>query len=181
MHDEKIERLSNAATISRFERAIAISTALIKRKSEDAEANPRKRETHLLHRGNSDPLQRMLNALQPSSYIRPHRHVQPGKSETVILLSGSLAFLTFRDDGTPDEKDFIHLHPDKALVVDCREGVWHTFFALERGTVIFEVKAGPHDAATDKEFAPWAPDEASPDAPLYLEHLRELFHCRGGL
>jgi hypothetical protein len=59
--------------------------------------------------------------------------------------------------------------------VDCREGVWHTFFALEPDTVVFEVKAGPHDAATDKEAAPWAPDENSPDAAAYLQHLRKLF------
>ena len=170
-----IERISKSATISRYERVFAIDAALIQRKSEDARANDRKRETHLLHRGESDALQRMLNALQPASYIRPHRHVNPPKAETVILLRGALGFMTFLDSGVPVERDFVHLHPDKALAVDCREKVWHTFFALEPDTVIFEAKAGPHDAATDKEFAPWAPDEASPDAEAYLARLKDLF------
>lgn len=179
----EFERISGAATISRYDRVFAIDAALIKRKGEDAELNPRKREIHVLHRGDSDALQRMVNALQPASYIRPHRHLRPPKAETTILLAGSLGFMTFRDDGTPNDADFIHLHPTKALAVDCREGVWHTFFALEPNTVVFEVKAGPHDPAADKEFAPWAPDETSPDAERYLAQLKKLFEskCSRGL
>jgi cupin fold WbuC family metalloprotein len=168
-----LERVSGAATVSRHQQAVGIDVALIYRKSRDAAANPRKREIHILHAGNSDGVQRMLNALQPDSYVQPHRHVQPPKSETVILLAGSLGFVTFLDDGTPHQ--LIHLHPTKALAVDCREKVWHTFFALEPNTVVFEVKAGPHDAATDKEFAPWAPEENTPDVERYFTHLKELF------
>jgi cupin fold WbuC family metalloprotein len=175
VHDDHFERISKAATISRYDRAFAIDEELIQRKSRDAQTNERQREIHILHRGDSDALQRMVNALQPSSYIRPHRHVRPPKSETIVLLRGSLGFMTFHDDGTPDERDFIHLHPAKAVGVDCREGIWHTFFALEPDTVVFEVKAGPHDAATDKEFAVWAPDETSPDAQRYLARLKEIF------
>jgi cupin fold WbuC family metalloprotein len=116
----------------------------------------------------------MLNALQPSTYIRPHRHAAPPKSETLVLLSGSLGFIPFFDDGTPDEQSFIHLHRGKAVMLDCREAVWHTFFALEP-SVVFEAKAGPHVAATDKEFAPWAPDETAAEAQTYLAHLKRLF------
>jgi cupin fold WbuC family metalloprotein len=169
----ELERVSGAATISHYERVLGVDAALIKRKSQDATANPRKREIHMLHSGNSDAVQRMLNALQPASYIRPHRHAQPPKSETVILLTGSVGFVTFLDDGTP--RELVHLHPTQALAVDCREKVWHTFFALEPNTVVFEVKSGPHDAATDKEFAAWAPEDNSPDVERYFTHLKELF------
>jgi cupin fold WbuC family metalloprotein len=168
-----IERISKSATISRYQRAFAVDPLLIQRKTEDARSNARKREMHLLHGSDSDAVQRMLNALQPDSYIRPHRHIDPPKAETVFLLRGSLGFVTFGDDGTQGPGDFIHLYPGKALVVDCREGVWHTFFALEPDTVVFECKAGPHDAARDKEFAPWAPEEGSPDAGAYLARLQE--------
>ena len=174
----KLERVSGAATISRHERLLAIEPALIDSKAEDAQANPRQREIHVLNRGDSDTLQRMLNALQPSSYIRPHRHVQPPKAETFVLLRGSVGFMTFLDDGTPDESGFVHLHPTKALALDCREGVWHTFFALEPNTVVFEVKAGPFDAATDKEFAPWAPAEGTLEAEEYLSRLKETFRMK---
>jgi hypothetical protein len=40
--------------------------------------------------------------------------------------------------------------------------------ALKPDTVIFEVKAGPYDAATDKAFAPWAPAEGTQEAQSFL-------------
>jgi cupin fold WbuC family metalloprotein len=86
--------------------------------------------------------------------------------------------MTFVEDGTPDERDFVLLHPTSALAVDCREGIWHTFFALEPDTVIFEAKAGPHNAADAKEWAPWAPEENSAEAENYLAGLKELFKKR---
>jgi hypothetical protein len=46
--------------------------------------------------------------------------------------------------------------------------------ALSETAVCFEVKAGPYDAATDKEFAPWAPREGDPSAPEYLAKLLAL-------
>jgi len=39
--------------------------------------------------------------------------------------------------------------------------------------VCYEVKPGPYDAATDKEFAPWAPREGDPGALEYLRLLVE--------
>jgi hypothetical protein len=64
------------------------------------------------------------------------------------------------------------------LAVDVRENLWHTFFALERGTAVFEVKAGPFEARRDKQAAPWAPAENSPDAAEYLASLEEIFRIR---
>jgi cupin fold WbuC family metalloprotein len=176
MSRQDIERISGAATVSAHQRVLAVDPFLIRLKSADASANPRQREIHVLHRGSWEPVQRMINAVQPTSYARPHRHTQPGKSETIMLLSGSLGFVTFSDDGTP--LDLIHLHPTKSLAVDCREGVWHTFVALEPDTVVLEVKAGPHEAATDKEFASWAPEEGSDDAQAYLARLKEALLSR---
>ena len=41
--------------------------------------SPRKRIIQPIHSGPSDLLQRMLNSLQPGTYIRPHRHApEPG-------------------------------------------------------------------------------------------------------
>jgi hypothetical protein len=58
--------------------------------------------------------------------------------------------------------------------------VWHTFIALEPGTVLFEVKPGPFDDRTDKEFAPWAPTENAQEAPEYLEWLKTAFWAAVG-
>ncbi|HEY2382179.1 MAG TPA: WbuC family cupin fold metalloprotein [Terriglobia bacterium] len=170
------ERVSEFATISLHDSALAITPDIIRSKSKDAQLNPRRREILALHRGNDDRLQRMLNAIQPGSYVRPHRHAAPPKAELLILLSGSMAFMSFLDDGTPDTKNFVFLHQTKgALAVDCREGIWHTFFALEPDTVVCEVKAGPYDPAAAKEFAPWAPSENDPAAHSYLASLEQRF------
>jgi hypothetical protein len=38
--------------------------------------------------------------------------------------------------------------------------------------VVFESKTGPYDPASDKDFAPWAPDEEDKEsARVYLEDL----------
>jgi len=85
-----------------------------------------------------------------------HRHNSPPKAELLVILSGAMAFMSFHDDGSPDTQASAFLHPTRgSLAVDCREGVWHTFFALEPDTVVCEVKAGPYDAAADKELAPF--------------------------
>ena len=172
------ERLSGLATISRHETAFTITPDVIRMKSEEARLNPRKREVLALHRGNTDALQRMLNAVQPGSYVRPHRHFYPPKAELLVILSGAMAFMSFLDGGSPDTQTFALLHRTRgSLAVDCREGVWHTFFALEPDTVVCEVKAGPYDPAAEKEFAPWAPAEDAPDAASYLASLEKVFRA----
>ena len=173
------ERLSNFATISRHERALAVNADIIEAKSLEAKSNPRKREILVLHRSDADTLQRMLNALEPGSYIRPHRHHTPPKAESLILLNGSIGFVPFFDDGTPDTGNFVLLDRARgAIAVDYRESVWHTYFALEPNTVVFEVKPGPYEAATDKDVAPWSPAENAPDAQSYLESLEQAFRKR---
>jgi cupin fold WbuC family metalloprotein len=181
MSKENIERLSARATISRHRKVLAIDQELIRTKVREASSNVRKREVLILHRGDDDALQRMVNAIEPSSYIRPHRHRTPPRPEPLALLSGSAGFVTFHDDGTLDTDNFVLLEREKgAVAVDCRESVWHTFIALEPGTVLFEVKPGPFDDRTDKEFAPWAPTENAQEAPEYLEWLKTAFWAAVG-
>lgn len=47
-------------------------------------------------------------------------------------------------------------------VVDILPGCWHTLIAT-KPSITFEVKPGPYDPATDKEFAAWAPSEEEKD------------------
>jgi hypothetical protein len=60
------------------------------------------------------------------------------------------------------------------LGIDLAPGVWHTLCCVSPTAICYEVKAGPYDAATDKEFAPWAPREGQPEAAQYLEELLRL-------
>lgn len=55
--------------------------------------------------------------------------------------------------------------------IDVPPGVWHTVAAITAHAVCFEVKPGPWEPATDKEFAPWAPREGSAEGESYLAGL----------
>lgn len=177
----KLHRISPAATLSQHKYAAVIDQALIDQKALDARNSDRKRNIHVLHTGDEDTLQRMLNAFQPGTYVAPHRHVAVPKAEAVLVIQGSLGFIRFADDGTYRAEDFVYMNPkDGVFGVDYRAGVWHTFIALEPDTVVLEMKPGPYDAATDKEFASWAPREGEEGTRGYLAKLedefRESFH-----
>jgi hypothetical protein len=59
----------------------------------------------------------------------------------------------------------------RARGIDLEPGVWHTLTAVSPYAVCYEVKPGPWDPKTDKEFAPWAPSEGDPAAAGYLRGL----------
>ena len=176
MNQSKIIRISCMATKSCHNKTAEIDTALINAKARDARQSARKRDIHNFHSGDQGPLQRMLNAIQLGSYITPHRHNIPPKSESILLLQGMLGYASFDDDGTPQEADFILLDTKPGVYgLDIRPGVWHTILALDLDTVVFEVKPGPYDPSIDKGFAPWAPPEGSPAATKYLMELEDRF------
>jgi len=133
--------------------------------------SPRLRMIQPFHRSEQDTLHRMLNAVQPDSYIRPHRHLDPPKAEAWLVLRGTVVFFTFEEDGAI--RDCIELRASgPAFGVDLVPGVFHTFLAKEPDTVVYEVKTGPYSATSDKAFASFAPPEGTPEARRYLEHLR---------
>jgi cupin fold WbuC family metalloprotein len=147
-----------------------ISDDLVRTALEHSRTSPRGRVILPFHKDASDPLHRMLNAVQPGSYIRPHRHLDPPKAEAWILLRGAAAFFTFEDDGRV--RDCVQLTAGGELFgVDLIPGVYHSFIALEPDTVLYEVKTGPYSELTDKAFAPFAPAEGESEANAYMESL----------
>jgi len=176
----KLKRLSAFATQSEHKDFLGVDAALLDQKTRDAAENPRLREIHRLHLRDEETMHRMLNVLQPGSYVRPHRHLDPPKSEAFILLRGRLGFIQFDDDGTVRPENCLLLDRDcGALAVDAREGRWHAIVVLAPDTAAFEVKPGPYSSMSDKDFAPFAPAETDPGAKAYLkgleDKLRELF------
>jgi cupin fold WbuC family metalloprotein len=138
--------------------------------SSAAQSDPRRRRNLNLHADYQDPCQRLFNAVEPGSYIRPHRHTEPPKPEFFLAVRGRFVLLLFNDEG--GVVTAAHLAPDgPEVAVDIAPGQWHTIVALEPGSIFFEAKPGPYAALTDKEFAPWAPAEESADVPQYLETL----------
>jgi hypothetical protein len=102
------------------------------------------------------------------TYIAPHRHRDAPKTESFIVLEGELAFFTFDDAGQITST--VILGRD-AVGVDIQAGVWHSMAVLTEHVVCFELKPGPYSAATDKDFAPWAPREGDLRAEAYLDGL----------
>ena len=142
-----------------------------------SQSSPRRRVIQPFHRDENAALHRMFNAVQPDSYIPPHRHLDPPKAEAWIVLRGSLAFFTFDDQGKIDECLEIRAGGE-VFGVDLEPGVYHTFFALEPDTVVYEVKSGPYTAANDKAFPDWAPREGSSQASAYLAALKAEYAQR---
>lgn len=149
----------------------AIDESMIGRARAASLASPRKRIIQPLHKKVGDSLQRMLNVVQPGSYIRPHRHASD-RGESIIVVSGTLLYLVFNEEGSVRECLGVGGNSGR-IGIDIDGGVYHSFIALEPDTVLFEAKPGPYNPATDKEFAPWSPEEYSPEAAVYLEELRQ--------
>jgi cupin fold WbuC family metalloprotein len=153
---------------------VAFDDDLMDATTEAARGNPRARWITRFHELD-EPFQRMINAVEPQSYTRPHRHLDPPKSEVFVALRGSALVVRFADDGTPIEGALI-AGDGPVRGVEIPPGAWHCLVSLEEGTVLFEAKEGPYVQATDKDFAPWAPPEDDREAGLaFIAGLRAHF------
>ena len=145
--------------------------------SQKAANSPRQRLNHNFHDDLADPINRMLNAFEPGTYIQPHKHENPDKREVFIVLRGRLVVVIFDDSGNP--VDFILLDTAKGnYAIEVPPGVWHNVVSLESGTVVYEIKDGPYIQPLDKNFASWAPKEGDSDCDQYLKKLTEQYYNR---
>jgi cupin fold WbuC family metalloprotein len=150
-----------------------IDSELLDEVSREAVASPRLRKNRNFHPADDYPANRLLNAIEPGSYIRPHRHLDANKDETLVVIRGLLALVLFDDVGGVIRTVTVGPSAD-VQGVDIVHGTWHSAFALEPGTVFFEAKAGPYRPFSAEEMAPWAPPEGSPEAAAYLATLLRM-------
>ncbi len=144
-----------------------IDNRLVCRLSEEAAASERLRRNHNLHPTLDDPVQRLCNAMEPGTYVRPHRHRDADKWECFLALSGAAAVLIFDAAGTVAER--IEFSPQGPVFgVEIPENTWHTLVSLVPGTVLFEIKRGPYSPLDDKDFAVWAPAEGAAKALAFV-------------
>jgi cupin fold WbuC family metalloprotein len=68
--------------------------------TEQAKTNDRLRQHRNVHQSFQDPCQRLFNAIEPGSYIRPHRHASDPRDELLVAIRGLMALITFDDKGT---------------------------------------------------------------------------------
>jgi len=163
-----------------FPRLVRLDDALLGAVSARAAASERGRMNHNLHR-HADAVQRFLNALQPGTYVRPHRHVRqsPGEGfECFVVLQGSIGLLVFAADGTV-------IHSQRLQAggpvhgVELAEDQFHSLVALSDDAVLLELKQGPYRPTEDKDFLACFPAEGTEQAAEQERCWRALF-AEGG-
>jgi cupin fold WbuC family metalloprotein len=139
-----------------------------------AKQAPRLRKNYNFHTSDVDICHRLLNALEPDSYIQPHRHSDINKDETLAVIRGKMGLIIFDNDGTIEEK--VLLEPSgNVMMVNIPHGMFHTLISLDGPSVFFESKAGPFIPLTHDEKAHWAPKEGDEASTEYLGSLKKLF------
>nr|WP_314899457.1 WbuC family cupin fold metalloprotein [uncultured Deefgea sp.] len=150
-----------------------IDQALLSGLLDEAAQSPRFRKNRNFHADDAASCHRLLNALQPDTYVQPHCHFSPEKEETMVVLSGRMGVLIFNKDGMVISQQVVAAGTD-CIGVNIPSGVIHSLVALEP-TVFFEAKAGPYVPVADNERAKWAPSEGDAAVEIYREWMRSLF------
>jgi cupin fold WbuC family metalloprotein len=128
---------------------ILLDNQLLDELSDKASKNERLRINFNLHETLDEPVQRLLNALEPGTLLPIHRHTDT--AETYLVLRGSLKILMYSEAGELESTQ--ELNPGKGIYgVQIPAGQWHTVEVLEKGTVIFEVKEGPYRPLTNDDI-----------------------------
>lgn len=144
--------MQQAATVK------TITTDLLNQLNRDASTSPRLRANHNIHPQLDDPVQRFFNAMQPGTYVRPHRHTDPVRWEFFLIVSGHVSILLFDDQGRVCARHELQ-EAGSLRGLEIPPGQWHSLVAMQ-ASILFELKEGPYNPLTDKDFAAWAPDES---------------------
>jgi cupin fold WbuC family metalloprotein len=139
-----------------------------------AKNSPRLRQHSNIHLDYADPCQRLLNSIEPNSYIRPHHH----RIETLFAIRGLMALIAFNNDGAIEGVQRFGISSSSGTLniatgIEIPSDKWHTVVSLASGSILLEIKAGPFDPNMPKSLAPWAPDEGTSDGANYLKQLME--------
>jgi cupin fold WbuC family metalloprotein len=139
-----------------------------------ARISSRKRKNLNFHDGSADTLQRMLHAMEPGTYVQPHKHQDPDKREAFIILLGKVMAIEYDDSGKVIDH-FIMEPAAGRFGIEFPARSWHSLICLQSSSVVYEVKDGPWDPADDKFFATWAPKEGDPSCGEFIERvLKEI-------
>ena len=137
-----------------------------------AKENSRLRMNYNFHASMDAPIHRLLNALEPGTYLPPHRHTD--KEETYLVLRGSLLAFFYDDAGNVTDK--VCLNPSEGKYgLEIPSNTWHSIIALESGTVIFEIKKGPYQPLPSEDLASWAPQASDVEGiKAFMKRMLEL-------
>ena len=154
-----------------------IGKELLDKMAEKSKVASRKRDHFRFHKLNDDSIQRMLNAMQPGTYLQPHKHENPDKREVFLALTGKLLVVIFDHQG--NITDHMVLDPSKhEYAIEIPARVYHTVICLEPDSIAYEIKDGPYDPIDDKNFASWAPKEGEKECDAYNKKVQKELGIR---
>ena len=93
-----------------------ITEELLDTVTSQAKENSRLRMNYNFHASMDAPIHRLLNALEPGTYLPPHRHTD--KEETYLVLRGSLLAFFYDDAGNVSEVTSLASSQKAAILVD---------------------------------------------------------------
>ena len=129
---------------------MVITQAILDQLTEQAKASPRLRMNLDLRNSENDGSQRMLNAIEPGSPERIHRHQHT--SETVVCIRGCVVE-EFYDELERICTDSIVMTPNGPNVaVNIPAGQWHSIRAVESGSVVLSCKDGRYEPLSDADI-----------------------------
>lgn len=137
----------------------------------------RKRAHFTFHKSDDDTLQRMLNAMQPGTYLQPHKHENPDKREVFLVLTGKFLVVEFDEKGNTIDHMILDAKSEQ-FAAEISERVYHTVICLEPDSVAYEIKDGPYKPIDDKNFASWAPKEGDPKSEDYIDKILKEFNIQ---
>ena len=112
-----------------------------------AKASPRLRMNFDLRNSPEDKSQRMLNALEPGTFMPIHRH--RSTSETIVCVRGHFEEYLYDEKGMLTET--IDMQPG-GIVLNIPLGQWHSLRSLESGTVLLEIKEGAYEPLSQEDI-----------------------------
>jgi cupin fold WbuC family metalloprotein len=128
-------------------------------------ATPKGRARINAHPDGDDSLHEMIIAIEPSSYIRPHKH--PGKSEAFHIIEGEVDIVVFKDDGQIDR--IVPLGAPgsgRSFYYRMSKPFFHTLIIRSDILIVHEITNGPFrpEGTIFADFAPKDSDTEKADA-----------------
>ncbi len=120
-------------------------------------ASPRRRARINAHPDGEDALHEMIIAIDPASYIRPHKH--PAKSEAFHIVEGEVDIVVFTDDGEIDR--VVELGAPggaRSFYYRMSEPFFHTLIIRSDLLIVHEITNGPF-RPEGTMFAGFAPED----------------------
>ena len=127
-----------------------IDNVLLDQLTEQAKVSPRLRMNMDLRNSSEDTSQRMLNAIEPGSFVPIHRHQKT--SETFVVLRGRVVEEFYDELERSCSATYEVAAGGPVCALNIPAGTWHTLRALESGTVILEMKDGAYEPIAPEDI-----------------------------